>query len=526
MAYRGQDLDLRVGRTPAFRSPPLSEPPAPLDASRPVSVDETLMATCNHAYEAAVFHGSREVRLEHLIYALARVGAAAQILDDLGIRPEALRREAALAIAAETPATSADAKVDPITSDEVKTTLRRASERAQDRGALAGVPDLLRTILYAGRDNPTVALLSRASSDPQRLERWRDESLRRETVAVDLVRTPQIPDHTPTLLARLDQLELALHHAVEHAESDRRSLQDHLRQVQEALLAVTSVKPLPPLPDRTDELKKLVEERLHDVSELVLSLDERLHGLAQQRGATGSLSEEVSHRFDRLEQRLLDQSTELSRSMTPALSERLSQLVTERIVQRISQSEASVAELLSLASQTQPQQALPDLSPKLAALETAVRDLSKSGNGDVSAKFAELSTALRNHLSGAEELSKAHERDLSEIYEALVKLGANQQTLANNLNTWRLDTSGDVSIVSNRLEALETTVLESLGRISAELQMLRGSSFLEDHEPQGGRWSFKRWLFGTTRVLTPALHREGEPGPVRHALTRLRLVKK
>ncbi|MGQ4827827.1 hypothetical protein, partial [Enterococcus faecalis] len=89
---------------------------------------------------------------------------AAQILDDLGIRPEALRREAALAIAAETPATSADSKVDPVTSEEVKSTLRRASERAYDRGALAGVPDLLRTILYAGRDNPTVALLSRASS--------------------------------------------------------------------------------------------------------------------------------------------------------------------------------------------------------------------------------------------------------------------------------------------------------------------------------------------------------------------------
>ena len=531
MAYRGQDLDLRVGRAPIFRNATLGDAAGPSEpgVSRSfgredaIVVDETLLATCNHAFEAAVFHGSREVRLEHLIYALARVAAAAQILADLGIRPEHLRREAALAIAAETPAMAADAKVEPATSDDFKLALRRASDRAHERGALAGVPDLLRTILAAGRDNATVALLSRASSDPQRLERWREESLKRETMSVDLVRLPSL-DNTPALLARLDQFELGVQLAIEHAENDRRTLQDLLRQVQDALTAVTTIKPLPPLPDRTDEIKQIVEARLHDVSELVLSLDDRLHGLAQLKGTGSALTDDVASRFDRLEQRIQDQGHELSRTLTPALSERLSQLVTERIVQRIGQSEASVAQLLS-SPQGAPQGGQ-DLEAVLLSLDSTVREhLAKSGNGELGTKIGDLDTALRTHLAGADEINKSHERDLTEIYEALVKLGANQQTLANNLNTWRLDTGGDVSIVSNRLEALETTVLESLSRLTSELRMLREPALREPREPEPTRWSFKRWLFGTSRVLAPGLHREG-PGRVRHALSRLRMVRK
>ncbi|MDX2205779.1 MAG: Clp protease N-terminal domain-containing protein [Hyphomicrobiaceae bacterium] len=529
MAYRGQDLDLRVGRAPFFRNAALGETgdagvARMLGRDEAIVVDETLLATCNHAYEAAVFNGSREVRLEHLVYALARVGAAAQILADLGIRPEHLRREAALAIAAETPATAADAKVDPATSDEVRAALRRASDRAHERGALAGVPDLLRTILSAGRDSATVALLSRASSDPQRLERWREDSLRRETATLDLVRVPPATDGTPAVLARLDQLELGLQLAVEHAENDRRTLQTLLHQVQEALVAVTSIKPLPPLPDRTDEIKQVVDARLQDVSELVLSLDERLHGLSQRAGAGAALPEEAAQRFDRLEQRIQEQGHELSRAIAPVLSERLSQLVTERIVQRISQSEASVAELLS-TSQGEPRQGR-DLEPVLAAFETSLREqLAKSGTGELGERLGQLEASVRTHLAGAEETTRSQERDLTEIFEALVKLGANQQTLANNLNTWRLDTSGDVSIVSNRIEALEATVLESLNRLGSELHMLRGPTLIEQEEPQPAGWSFKRWLFGTTRVLTPGLNRDGQ-GPVRHALARLRLMKK
>lgn len=493
MAYRGHDLDLRIGRSSTSRGGTLpSEMGLGDPASRhPILVDDTLHATCNHAYEAAHFYGSREVRLDHLIYALTRVAGAAHVLDELGIRPERLRKEAALAIAAETPAAPADAKAEPITSEEFESVLRRTADRTQERGGLAGVVDLVRTILAAGRDNTAVALLTRASSDPQRLERWREEATRREPSITEVLRAAHAPDINPAIITRLDGLEAAMRALGTEATGERRSTHDLLRQVHDALQALGAAKAQAPA-EFTDEIKGAIDSRLHDVSDMLLSLDERLHGIGKQNGEP---LEDVRQRFERLEQKFAEQSADLSHALTPALTERVSQLVSERL----GQTEASVSQLLKDTSgATVPA----DMSPRLAQLETAIR----------------------THLQSAEEIAKTHERDLSEIYEALVKLGANQQTLANNLNTWRLDTSGDVSIVSNRLEALETTVLESLGRISAELQMLRGPGSGEEAQVTGGG-GFKRWLYGTNRVLSSSWSND-RPGPIRQALSRVGVVKK
>ena len=521
MAYRGHDLDLRLGRNALSRgTQPAAGESSGLGvggepASRPaILVDDTLMTTCNHAYEAAVFYGSRDVRLDHLVYALTRVAGAAHVLDDLGIRPERLRKEAALAIAAETPAAPADAKTDPETSEEFETTLRRAAEHANDRGALAGIVDVVRVILGAGRENATVALLTRASSDPQRLERWREENRRREPSLTEVLRAAQTPDLNPAIMARLDTLEAALKMIGTESNAERRSTHDMLRQVHDALQVLSEPKThallertdikTHALLERTDELKGAIDSRLGDLSDLILALDDRVHGIAKTRELP---IDDVNARFDKIEQKFEEHSNELSRAVTPALSERVGQVVTERLEQlserigqaadRLGNTESAVSQLLGSAQQT-----APSLPPELME------------------KIGQLDVAVRAQLTSAEELAKTHERDLSEIYEALVKLGSNQQTLANNLNTWRLDTSGDVSIVSNRLEALETTVLESLGRISAELQMLRGSS---DEQParMGG---FKRWLYGTNRVLSPEWN--DRPGPLRQALARVRLVKR
>lgn len=514
MAYRGQDLNLRLGRTSARRGMAgLGEFAGAADeAARaplrhgPIDVDETLLATCNHAYEAAVFHGSREVRLEHLVYALARVGAAQQILDDLGIQPETLRREAALAIAAEVPSAAADESIDPVTSEQLESTLRGASHRAAERGSVAGVADVLRALVVASRDTAIVGLLLRVSSDPGKLERWREDALRREPSITQVLRAAHAPDATGTIVARIEALETTLREVAAESAGARRTNHDLLRSVHDALLAMRTLLPQTAPADRTEEVKTAIDMRVQELSELVLSLDDRLHALSR---AAGEPLEDMRARFDRLESRFQEQSAELARAVTPALSERLSQLMSERL--------GEAETLFSRFNESAPQALLEAPAPP-AAPEPAPALLEKIGNMEL---------AVRAHMQGAEEQTKTHERDLHEIYEALVKLGANQQTLANNLNTWRLDTSGDVSIVSNRLETLEANVLESLGRISAELQMLRTPiAYGEDPEaePETGRWSFKRWLFGTNRVMSPTWQRSGRP--VRKALARLRLVKK
>jgi hypothetical protein len=543
MAYRGHDLDLRTSRG-SLRSSGLGEGEPYGNGHRhgAITVDETLLATCNHAYEAAVFHGSREVRLEHLIYALARVGAAAQILDELGIRPETLRREAALAIAAEIPSASAETRTDPISDEELVATLRRASDRAAERGALAGVVDLLRVIVIASRDNATVALLTRASSDPTKLERWREEALRREPHAASHPRPGHGSESSPAILARIDALEQTMRALASDSGSERRSAVDLLRNVQDAVASLhASHTSMMPALDRTDEVKSAIDTRVHDLSELVLALDERLATLTPGSGLPLT---EMTDRLDRMEQRFHDQAGEfqklelrfqeqgheLAKSVTPALAERLSQLMSERL----GEAETTLTRLADLANSPQLLSA-PANSGEQAVVHMPA--LASEPPALLVEKLDGMELVVRSHLQSAEEQAKTHERDLHEVYEALVKLGSNQQTLANNLNTWRLDTSGDVSIVSNRLERLEQSVMESLARISAELQMLRPQIAASERpaparpelayreaEPATGRWSFKRWLFGTSRALSPVWERRN-PGPVRTALSRLRVRK-
>ena len=130
MDYRGQDLDLRTSRWSASSTEPSGWREAAAagaaagavhstsTAVRPVAhrpspiwVDETLLACANHAYDVALAYRSAEVRLEHLMLAMTRVEAAAAALEVRGVRVASLRRDSAVAIAGELPATNGDGNV-------------------------------------------------------------------------------------------------------------------------------------------------------------------------------------------------------------------------------------------------------------------------------------------------------------------------------------------------------------------------------------------------------------------------------
>jgi hypothetical protein len=110
-------------------------------------------------------------------------------------------------------------------------------------------------------------------------------------------------------------------------------------------------------------------------------------------------------------------------------------------------------------------------------------------------------------MQAAEEAVKKQERDLGEIYQALVKLGANQQTLGDNFTAWRIETGGDIGIVNNGLQKLEQTMLDMIGHLGAELHAMRQES------DAGGvrRNGFKRWLYGTGHVFASGWREENPP---------------
>ena len=139
------------------------------------------------------------------------------------------------------------------------------------------------------------------------------------------------------------------------------------------------------------------------------------------------------------------------------------------------------------------------LNGRRAGTDEPLQLTAEDSAGSVTDKLASLEAIVRAQSERVDDAGKAHERDLNEIFEALVKLGTNQQTLASNLESWRLDNSGDVSIVSNRLENMERTLQETLApperSRKAPKAMARGPA------------NFKRWLYGTKRVL-PATWRD------------------
>jgi hypothetical protein len=128
-------------------------------------------------------------------------------------------------------------------------------------------------------------------------------------------------------------------------------------------------------------------------------------------------------------------------------------------------------------------------------------------------RLAALEATIEGHLQRSDEASKTHEHSLAEIYEALVKLGTNQQTLASNLNTWRVESSGDIGIISNRLQEMERNAQDTLGRLDGQMQSMRHVTRSEERPSFG---SFKRWLYGTTSVLSGAWR--DDPDAVRKRL--------
>ena len=191
MGYRGEDLDLRTpqswsagpGSTGLASTGPGSSASGEglgwnaADGGRgrsygtrsPIWVDDTVLACANHAFDVALAHRASEVRIEHLLYALTRIDAAAETLEKHGVRVASLRREAATVIASEIPVgLPANGSAVPRRSEAFEDALRNASSEAGRRNAPATVDDVLSILLDLRPDLPGLGLLARHTVRPMR----------------------------------------------------------------------------------------------------------------------------------------------------------------------------------------------------------------------------------------------------------------------------------------------------------------------------------------------------------------------
>lgn len=474
MAYKGTDLNLRSGRPWPGREPGIDESGAnggawshpTRGAQEPIHVDEQVEACCNSAYDAAQFHNAAEVRLDHLLHAMTRVKASAELMEQLSIRTGQVRQETAVAIASVAPS---HAEGGPRTSMEMEEILRRAAAFAGERKAPATVADLLRAVLGLGRKAPTTALLMRAATDPGSVERWRDEPRRDASQGLSVDASSRAgaaarSNVADALFKRLDSMEALLRTLQADMAAERKAIMEALAQREEPMpmAGIEQVQAV-----ATEFEAKLSEQ----ITALGERLGERLSAVDQQPASESESLAYMGARLDLIEKQLARNTKDVTEAVSSTL---LEHLIKAEESKRSEESEATAV-------------VGPD---KLEAIEASIE----------------------SHLQRSDEAAKMHENSLAEIYEALVKLGTNQQTLASNLNTWRVESSGDISIISNRLLEMERNTQDMASRFDGQVESLRHVTRSGDR-PFG---SFKRWLYGTTSVLSGAWR--DDPDAVRRRL--------
>ena len=624
MAYRGEDLDLRLPQTRGARETYVpnefglngTRPRTPMTNGlsngrpEPVVVDDTVMACCNHAYDIAQAHGASEVRLEHLVHALTRVEAAADILEERGIREAHLRRESAAVIASEIPVGLAHSQSAPRASAEFEDVLRRASDQAStqpgNRGAT--VHDMLWVLLNYNREIPAIALLLRHAAGWQSWD-WPNraparEAIREEPRRRDPVRTERVPDRRPpprpqtayappeprertqpasysgdAIQSRLDVMEQSIRALHSEVSADRRALTDLIRDLQRDIQSNSATSGVGDAGAMIEHLRAVeanVEDRLGDLARTAKSLTDRLHGL--ETSVTGSL-QEGSRNWLTVGDRLKSLDKVMASNSTSGLAD----LVTDQLVTVTEQVRQATQRLETLERSMETRQAegqravsgvadrLRGLDEKLdaqrrdvqavlsdqnpAAIQSFVADRFQTLKSNIDQSRMDLTSTLastvtqalepvtqrlqqldaaadRRHseggqawqsivqrLAGSEPMLQtidsrvasfdgalksqveANKSNLDEVHDALVKLGTNQQTLAGNLEQWRLESGGDLGIISNRLELLErgsAQPLEMLGQMQVDMQALQQVALADyDHNRRG----FKNWLFGTDDIF-------------------------
>ena len=599
MAYRGEDLDLRLPQARGSREAYVpnefglngTRPRAPLVGGRPepVIVDDTVMACCNHAYDIAQAHGASEVRLEHLVHALTRVEAAADILEERGIREAHLRRESAAVIASEIPVGLAHSQSAPRASAEFEDVLRRASDQADSQPGNRGatVHDLLWVLLNYNREIPAIALLLRHAAGwqswdwPNRAparEMVREEPRRRDPVrSVERVadRRPLRPEpreraapnnayNSDAMQDRLDQMEQSFRVLASEVSADRRALTDLIRDLQRDVKSSGAKGAMGDTGAMIEQLRAVeanVEDRLGDLARTASALTDRLHGL--EKSVSGSLQEGSRNWLD-----VGDRLKSLDRVVSSNSTSGLADLVTDQLVTVTEQVRLATQRLETLERsmeqrQAEGQRALSGVAERLrvldekldlqrreqqtavssqnpAAIQSLVSDRFQAMKGymdqsklDLTSAMAQVVEPLMQRLQQMEQTAdrrqserghvlqvidqrvagfdaqlksqvEANRSNLDEVHDALVKLGTNQQTLAGNLEQWRLESGGDLGIISNRLELLErgsAQPLELLNQMQVDMQALQQVALADyDHNRRG----FKNWLFGTDDIFASA----------------------
>lgn len=467
MSYRGEDLDLR---TPQTRGGSAGLP-GELSAGRhdgPIWVDDTVLACCNHAFEVALAHRSAEVRLEHLLHAMTRVDAAAQVLEANGIRELALRRETATVIASDIPVGLPNGDSRPRRSEELERVLRRASRVASTREAPASVKDLLHVMTDLEPGLRGLELLHRhmasaASYAPE--PRYTGYDVPREPVRmvpayyVNEPAMPRMADTRPTTTdniqnSRLDSLEQMVRGLSQDLASERENLATLLQGVQTEVRAGRMSGASGVDPDVLDRTSKEMNERLANFERSLETRFDLVETALKSGGGDGADLGPLAQRLENMENAILSRGESSPDALSDKIATRLRGAFSDGNVS----SEAVGSQLRAV---------LTPVSKRLDELQQALdvrQGAAAAALNGVSERIGSLEDVLAGVSTGSESGGGFSTDDITEVHDALMKLNANQHTLADAVSKWRGDTELKVNEMSRTIERLHKVTVERYHR--------------------------------------------------------------
>lgn len=510
MAYRGGDLDLRTPRTWSASAP---EPPPPAYEPRPrgayapgpIWVDEVVLACVNHAYDVALAHRAAEVRLEHLLHALTRIDAAAEVLEARGVRVAALRRETATVIASEMPVGVANGKAGPRHSEELEHVLRASSLIAARRNAPASVDDLMHLMLDVEPDLPGLSLLVRinprvAVPEPA-YTRPPQPTYAPPPYYAEPPREPA-PPRPPVYAARTERAEYA-NTAVDNQQNARlEALEQMIRAISVDLgserqnvggligdlkseISSLRLKPqatvdLEPIIERVGSIERSVTAGFEQFALALASIENDIRSRAAKEPDLSALT----GRLDIIEEAVLSRDTERA---VRELSDRLERLDTSLAGERTRNAEAGAAlrgEIGLLAGALEAQRsevstAVLPIADRVTEFRSTIESRQVQAEESVRVlgdRIAGLEQLVADTLQKVIETQTSGREELAEISEALVKLNANQHTLAGNIDLWRGESRTSLDQVREEFKLGTSSVISGVEAMAPRLSLIETES--------------------------------------------------
>jgi len=289
-----------------------------------------------------------------------------------------------------------------------------------------------------------------------------------ETGRVDVDLTP--------VSTRLGEIEHLLKSAGQSVNIDLAPVESRLRDIERLVATGSSVTvDLAPLhgqlrdiEGRTSDSALYLEGFSERLDTIESHIDAQRAGLAQTSATIGSELKAVAATI----------------SSQRATAERLEAVLGDRIQSLLGGIERQRGELAhTIASQGE--QRARDLVHVSGQINALAEHIGRAPQPSEDPRIAQLMQLV------ASQAGQIHD-----LQQALVTINANQQTIAGSLDQWRTENAGDLGVIANRLQLIETTSrrpAEMLHKMSAEIGTISQSLALREERKS----RFKMWLFGT-----------------------------